>query len=363
MGKKSKPNHSADDVEIERIESEMIDERSGPPQYELLTYPADYTLEVLYSKWQNGDIRIPKLQRLFVWKQPQASKLIESFLLGLPVPGVFLYAERKKETLLVVDGHQRLKSIFYFFEGFFGEEKAGRRPVFRLKLGDGSRWNGKTWRDLSEVDARRLKNSVLRAFIIKQLSPKDNTSIYHVFERLNTGGTQLNGQELRNCIMEGAFNDLLIELNKSSAWRKILGKKVLDQRMKDGELILRGLSLYYDSQEYSKPMKDFMSGFMRTNRNGERNEEFKKLFSKVASAVLEALGEKPFHIRAGLSAPVFDAVFVAFARNKGQGLEDVRPRYERLLKDEEFQKLTGKATTDVDSVKKRMGIADKILFP
>ena len=163
--------------------------------------------------------------------------------------------------------------------------------------------------------------------------------------------------------MEGAFNDLLIELNKSSAWRKILGKKVLDQRMKDVELILRGLSLYYDSQEYSKPMKDFMSGFMRTNRNGERNEEFKKLFSKVASAVLEALGEKPFHIRAGLSAPVFDAVFVAFARNKGQGLEDVRPRYERLLKDEEFQKLTGKATTDVDSVKKRMGIADKILFP
>jgi len=68
-----------------------------------------------------------------VWKQIQASKLIESFLIGLPVPAVFLYTERRTQKFLVIDGQQRLRSIFYFFEGLFGEEKKGKREVFQLK--------------------------------------------------------------------------------------------------------------------------------------------------------------------------------------------------------------------------------------
>ncbi len=189
------------DVEIEEIVSEVEDEESSPAQYEISTYPADFTLEGLHQKWLAGDIKIPKFQRQFVWKQTQASKLIESFLLGLPVPAVFFYTERKSQKYLVIDGQQRLKTVFYFFEGYFGEEEKGKRKAFRLKgLNEKSKLEGKLFSDLEEGDQRALKNAVLRSFIVKQIDPADDTSIYHIFERLNTGGTLLTAQEVRNCV-------------------------------------------------------------------------------------------------------------------------------------------------------------------
>ncbi|MGH3842538.1 MAG: DUF262 domain-containing protein, partial [Pseudonocardiaceae bacterium] len=90
-------------------------------------------------------IEDPRLPKRFVWSQVQASKLIESFLVGLPVPSIFLYTERGSENLLVVDGQQRLRSVFYYFEGLFGEERRGQRPVFRLKgISEESPYYGKT---------------------------------------------------------------------------------------------------------------------------------------------------------------------------------------------------------------------------
>jgi uncharacterized protein with ParB-like and HNH nuclease domain len=86
-------------IEIEKIESEEDDYISSPPDYEISTYPADFTLEGLHAKWKAGDIEIPKFQRQFVWKQAQASKLIESFLVGLPVPAVFFYTEKKVKNI------------------------------------------------------------------------------------------------------------------------------------------------------------------------------------------------------------------------------------------------------------------------
>jgi len=139
-------NRSASDLELEPITSEDEDYESAPPEYEISTYPADFTLEVLHLKWKAGDILIPDFQRSFVWKQVQASKLIESFLVGLPVPAVFLYSERKSQNFFVIDGQQRLKSIFYFFDGFFGEEQQGQRKVFRLiGLSEESRFYNKTF--------------------------------------------------------------------------------------------------------------------------------------------------------------------------------------------------------------------------
>jgi uncharacterized protein with ParB-like and HNH nuclease domain len=170
---------------LEPITSEDEDYESAPPEYEISTYPADFTLEVLHQKWKAGDILIPDFQRSFVWKQVQASKLIESFLVGLPVPAIFLYSERKSQNFFVIDGQQRLKSIFYFLEGFFGEEQQGQRRVFRLAgISGDSRFSGKSVDDLREEDKKRLKNSVLRAFIVQHLDPGDDTSMYHLFERL-----------------------------------------------------------------------------------------------------------------------------------------------------------------------------------
>src|SRR5712692_770654 len=321
------------DIEFERIKSEEEDNESAPPTYEINTYPADFTLEVLHQKWKAGDIEIPQFQRQFVWKQVQASKLIESFLIGLPVPAVFLYTERKSQKFLVIDGQQRLRSIFYFFEGFFGEEQKGKRTIFQLKgLSDKSTYLDKKFTDFDEADQRKLWNCVLRSFIVQQLDPNDDTSIYHIFERLNTGGTLLANQEIRNCVYRGSLNELLHKLNALPAWRSIVGKPHPDSRQKDVELILRFFALL-DHSHYQKPMKDFLSKFMKANREPGQNvlRQFRKLFTTTCTAIVNHLGAKPFHILAGLNSAVFDCVMVSFANNFETIPQDIKQRYEGLI--------------------------------
>ncbi|MCX5804358.1 MAG: DUF262 domain-containing protein [Proteobacteria bacterium] len=215
--------YNPEDIQMEPVESEIEDLESTPIEFEIATYPADYTLEVLHQKSISGDIVIPKFQRGFVWKISQASRLIESFMLGLPVPQIFVYTDSEQKSL-VIDGQQRLKSIFFFFEGLFGEEdKLGKRKVFKLEgINENSKWLNKAFTDFTDADKRKLKNSVLRAIVIKQLNPNDDTSVYHIFERLNTGGTLLKNQEVRNCVYWGKLNDLLLDLNIYPAWRKLL---------------------------------------------------------------------------------------------------------------------------------------------
>ena len=361
--KKSVSGHEIG-VELEPVDSEEEDYESAPPDYQIATYPADYTLEVLYQKWRSNEIEIPDFQRGFVWKQTQASKLIESFLVGLPVPAVFFYSERRSHKYLVIDGQQRLKSIFFYFEGYIGPKKGGRQAVFQLKgLDQQSQFHDRAFEDLLEEDQRKLKNAVLRTFIVQQLNPEDNTSMYHIFERLNTGGTLLANQEIRNCIHHGRFSKFLDEINKSNDWRKILGKTQLDTRKRDVELILRFLAMR-NSDSYRKPMKDFLSRFMQKNKNQKKKtlENTRCIFEQTCSAVVSNLGEKPFHIRSGLNAAVLDAVMTAFSRNLDKIPEDIRERYDELIKDEGFERSTRSSTTDVEVVQARLRQAAKQLF-
>ena len=210
-------------------ESEIDDLESIPSSYDVITYPADFTLEGLVAKFNKKTMIVPGFQRNFVWNIKQASRLIESFLLGLPVPAIFLFTDGEKNEQLVIDGQQRLKTLVYFFEGFFGEPTlSGRRKVFQLTgLNEKSPFYNKSYKDLEETNEaafNKLNDSVLRAFVVKQLTPTGNTSIYHIFERLNTGGTQLVGQEIRNCVYHGPFNELLCELNSMDEWRAVFGR-------------------------------------------------------------------------------------------------------------------------------------------
>ena len=111
-------DRDAADLDLEPIDSEDEDYESAPPDYQIATYPADFTLEVLHRQWKSEEILVPEFQRRFVWKQTQASKLIESFLVGLPVPAVFFFSERESRKYLVIDGQQRLKSVFLYFDGY-----------------------------------------------------------------------------------------------------------------------------------------------------------------------------------------------------------------------------------------------------
>lgn len=357
-------SRTSTELELEPITSEDEDRESVPAGYEVATYPADYTLEVLHQKWKAGEVVIPKFQRQFVWKQSQASRLIESFLVGLPVPAVFLYSELESQKYLVIDGQQRLKSVFYYFEGYFGSEEQGKRKVFNLQgLHQESPFYEKKFEDLRAEDQRRLKNAVLRTFIVRQLAPADDTSMYYIFERLNTGGTLLASQEIRNCIYRGRFIEFLEEINKLSCWRKILGKTEPDSRQRDIELLVRFFAMR-DRSAYKKPMKDFLSRFTRKNRNASEEilQSSRQVFEQTCDAVINSLGDKPFHIRSGLNAAVFDAVMVAFSEHLGEIPTNISVRYRDWVKSENCRLNTTQRTTDVGRVRERFRHAEQELF-
>jgi hypothetical protein len=362
-------DHHVSDLDLEEIGSEDLDLETSPATYEIFTYPADFTLEVLASKWKKKEILIPKFQRQFVWTQIQASRLVESFLLGLPVPPIFFYQQQEDGKFLVVDGQQRLRSIVDFFAGYFGDESNGKRPIFRLTgLNEKSPFLNKTYEDLEQTQDtvwRKLTNSVLRSFVIKQLDPQDDTSIFHIFERLNSGGTFLRPQEIRNCIHHGEFNDLLHKLNENALWRQIIGKPKPDRRQKDIELILRFFALSFAMDKYEKPMKVFLNRFMgRTKRTaGEAQlETFRDAFLKTVSAIHSSLGAKPFHVKSGLNIAVFDSVCPAFAFHGDSIPPDIKKRYEELLANKDYDNYITFRTTDNDIVTKRLSMANSILF-
>ena len=340
---------------VELIDAEVEDAAAAVPIYTINSYPTDPTLEVLCMRWERGELQIPKFQRGWVWTHTQASQLIESFLLGLPVPGVFLYREPTSQRLLVIDGQQRLRAIW----GFFG----GHLPNvtdFYLRDVD-ARWEGKRYPDLVEPDRIRLRDAVLRAIIVEQTLPNDTSSVYHIFERLNTGGTHLNPQEVRNSAAHGLFNDLIADLNNNSDWRLIFGRTVPDTRMRDVELIVRFCALLEGSEQYSKPMKAFLNDFMKKHQTDISDQPYRSDFVGTAERVVAALGPRPFHIRSGLNAAVFDSVMIAFARSETTPI-DIQFRWATLLENSSFDNATRSSTTDVDTVKRRIEIATHILF-
>jgi hypothetical protein len=382
----------SEDRLTESIPSEREDQQTSLYTYEILTYPADYTLEVLVGHWEKL-IVVPAEQRQFIWTQAQASKLIESFLMGLPVPPIYFFQYVNDSKLWVVDGLQRLQSIAYFFSGFFGEPKPNKKvPVFSLTgLNKKSPFKDRTYLWLQENDENafnKLQNSVLRSFVMKQLQPKDNTSIFQVFERLNSGGMVLQGQEIRNCIYTGRFNDLLKKLNTYPAWRVIVGSKTPDRRMKDIELVLRFFALFSDLKHYKKPLKGFLNDFMEDHRDlsQEKCEEFKILFRRTADAVVAYLNPRPFHVRKGLNVAVYDSVFTAFARRinevspptapvpliegkvfgvpkpSAERITTMQNRFQELLNDDDYTLWVSRATTDDDVVPKRINKAEEVLF-
>lgn len=302
--------------------------------YQISSYPADITLKGYLDKWNSGQLEIPPFQRNYVWDQVKASKLIESFLLGLPVPGVFLYKDRKSNRLAVIDGQQRILSSIRYFKNEF-EEK-----IFRLK-NVLPRWDGKTYDELEESDRYQLDDAVLRATVVQQLDPEDDSSIYHIFERLNTGGINLNPMEIRKCVYFGDFFSLLEDLNANANWRKIIVKPNPDKRLRDVELVLRCLALNVKWKDYEKPMKGFLNAFMASVRkldSAERRaklDEFRSVFEIACERIASYLPEKPFHLRGRVNYAAMDSIFNAIAQLE-QVPEDLEARYEALIADPQF---------------------------
>lgn len=326
-------------------------------KYEITNYPSDMPLAEYRRKNENGGLIIPNFQRKYVWSKRDASKLVESFLLGLPVPGVFLYKRRSDNKFLVVDGQQRILSAIYFMKGVFKDRS------FRLE-NVRSKWEGKTFDELDDADRRHLEDAILRATIIQQLDPEDETSIYHVFERLNTGGKNLNPMEVRRCVYTGPFAEKLEELNRNKNWRLLIGQANEDIRYRDVEWVLRALAFCCRQTKYEKPMKQFLTDFMKDNsKNDLESQSAVKRFNGLCEVLLSTVGGKPFHLKGRLNYAALDSVFGTLLRvDVGNLPGNLSERFQALLVHPEFEKGVSINTSDVSCVKARFDIANTILL-
>ena len=328
-----------------------------PVEYSISSYGADYPVDGLVKRINEGAIFIPTFQRGYVWNIYRASRFIESLLLGLPVPAIFLSKEEKTQKLLVIDGQQRLRTLQYFYNGVF--EPTGTAFRFRQVQ---SRYESQSYKTLREDDRLRLDDSILHAIIVKQEKPdEDQSSVYHIFERLNTGGVFLQPQEIRSCVYHGEFSRLLATLNTDANWRAVFGG--ISTRMRDQELILRFFALHYGSEAYTKPMKEFLNRFMKRHReiSPEKAAEFSQLFGRTAEVINQSLGTRAFKPTKAVNAALCDAVMVGIARRLVKGpINDgvqLRTAYEALKNDTGFKNAIESATTDESSVRTRLNLA------
>jgi hypothetical protein len=274
--------------------------------------------------------------------------------LGLPVPGIFLVKE-PSGRLLVLDGHQRLYSLSAYYQGVIhGVE-------FRLD-GVQERFNGKRYRDLDVEDRRRLDDSIIHATVIRQDEPgEDQSSIYMIFERLNTGGVNLQPQEIRVALYHGEFVRVLRTLNDDTSWRMLYGNK--SKRLKDLEMILRFFAFFYYSNAYSSPMKVFLNRYMASNRNLQKQAEkdLEAAFGNTVSLLAEAVGARAFRPIRAVNAAVIDSIMTGLARRLAKGaIKDKKQlveKYDGLLKNDDYRKAVETGTSQETNVTNRLRLA------
>lgn len=344
------------DVEVEDADDSSV----APVRYEITSYGVDFDVEGLSRRLQRDEIIIPGFQRNFVWNLRDASRFIESLLLGLPVPGIFLSRDPESGKYVVIDGQQRLKSIQFFYDGIFNPSPESRfKRAFKLTRVQ-EQFEGLTYDELTPKDQLDLNNSVIHATVVKQDSPaKDDTSIYHIFDRINSGGRRLTQQEIRSALYHGLLIDELDMINSDPGWRSIFGK--IHSRQRDQELILRFLAFFFDEELYKPPLTEFLTKFVGRNRNPD--EEFLQkaasIFSKTMASFRSSLDERIFRPERALNAAVFDSMSVGLARRIESSPDlpeaaSIKLAYEDLIRDSVYLESVSRSTADEQYVKVRM---------
>jgi hypothetical protein len=361
MAKRREPEPigTDDDYEIDLrddIDDESETEGSGSLKFTITSYGADYPVETIVGRLNSRAFFVPPFQRNFVWSQRHASRFVESLLMGLPVPGIFLYKDAKTSRHLVVDGQQRLRTLQFFYDGNFLERK------FRL-TGVCDEWEGMTYKDLSSSDRLKLDDSIVHATIFQQDEPKDELrSLYFVFERINSGGMRLSPQEIRNCISEGPVLPAVRALNDDKNWREIFGEKH-NSRLKDQELVLRALAMFARREKYKSPMREFLNEFASYKEISKKElDDLTSRFKEAIQLVNKCYGNKAFRPSRALNAAAFEAVMVGIATRLASAKSAPDPKkfmvaYDKLLKQSDFRKACERATAREDTVEARQKLA------
>ena len=246
------------------------------------------SVNTLIEQWNDSTFILPDIQREYVWTNSKASRLIESLLLNVPIPVLYL-AEAPEDLYEVIDGHQRIKSVARFLNNEF--------RLSGLQVLGSATHRGKRYHQLPAADQRRIKTRVIRAIIITDESHP--TMKFEVFERLNVGATALTAQEIRNSTCRGQFMNLVkTELVDDLNFRNCIGTKLPRRRMVDEELIIRALAVRSRVESYRPPLPRFLNNYSHdmNKANSEALAEEARIFKLAASNVYNIFGANAFRL-------------------------------------------------------------------
>ncbi len=329
------------------------------PNTRLYTQPYDLVVTSLLGQIEDGTVHLrhiserPRFQRRYVWPDRLASRLIESILLNVPIPPCY-FAQNDDYKLDVIDGQQRIYSVYRFVEN-----------QFKLRdLEILTHLNGKAFFELPGPMARKIETYTLRCVVVTNDSDPDIR--FEVFERLNTNTVPLNAQELRNSISRGALIDLLGDLVEYSPWLRILNRKSPDSRMRDEEMILRFFAFHILGQEsYETPQKNWLNEAADYGRgySGEQIEALASVWKSTIDKCLlifepaECFRRIPITKRQVVNRALMDLTMVSLASIPQADVEressTFYDRYGALLKDEEFDDLITRSIDHKSRMRRR----------
>ena len=348
------------------------------------TQNVEYDLDTLKKRIDNNTMKLdPEYQRNHRWNNETSSKLIESLILNIPIPTVYLsldvdvddeIEENEVARYSVIDGQQRLTAIHKFM--------SNELVLSDLKLLE--KLNGCKYSELPPFLIRRLDDRTVKCLRID--STLDSQVKYDIFERLNSGSVQLNSQELRNAIYRGPFNNLIKELAQYEKYKSLIhidknrekGKtEPKIQKMEDTEYILRFFSFDdYNYREITK-LKEFLSSQMEklNKKSSEELENMRKNFIKVIDKIYDNFGDSAFakykfingdfKVTSRFNTSVYDALMVSVSINLRENILNLEKKnidnFKNLFKEDEFQSMISGGTVDRKKVESRIDLVREIL--
>ncbi len=325
----------------------------------------DITVKQLYDMVLEGMIDIaPEYQRHFVWDVSRQSALIESLLLGIPIPSLFM-ATNKDSSWEVIDGLQRLTTILNFIGDEEELDKTGISHK-KLKLAGLEKldsMNGVEYSDLPMSMQFMLQMRPLRITVLNDRS--DFNVRYDLFERLNTGGVTLHEQEIRNCIFIGEFNDFIKELSLNQNFQSVV--KMTAKAERSGsyeELVLRFFAYYENSEGFVHSVKGFLNDFMESKAKSFKDKKaYKARFENTFKVLDENLPDGIVRgVRKNITPIVlYEAISVGTAKALEFGQDIDLTKLAGLLNNTELKKSTTGATNSKKMLFKRINLVKEEL--
>lgn len=335
----------------------------------IYTATSDPEVESLYGKYKRGKLILQSdFQRHFVWDTKKSSRLIESALIDIPLPVIYL-SEEKDGKEIVIDGQQRLTSFFSFMDGVFPSGQTFR--LNNLKVFQDL--NKKTYKELDETLQDKIRYCKLRTITFNKDS--NNDLKFEIFERLNSGAVSLNQQELRNCIYRGPYNELIKTLSLHEDFVSIVGQEPPRDRMRNIELVLRFAAFYHATYlHYKPPILRFLNNEMEEYRyiTQSKSAEIVNAFKNTTAIIKTLFGEHAFkRYYSGtqnnpngywesqrFNASLFDILMYSFAKedknNVYHNLDSIREALICLMtEDQEFIDSIELGTSGLKAVTKR----------